>query len=394
MERKKICMNIKNIPIYILLLFLINEKVLHDRLDENNYIYFYGSAIIFFFLFCLYYKELIYDKYVLILFISQMWILLSDYINGSTYLSMIRTVNTMSLLLVCVYNVKKEMMNFFGIIRNVLLILCIYDQFWTIYQVYILNKSPEGGYGIFLHKNAHVIIYITLIIFWWYLDRQIHNKVTKKLYAYIIFCLYQSIVVLQASSSSVALAILALLIIFGDKIGNKLYNVFTIFLLELFFFIFIVMNRFYTTIISFFLLIVLKRDFSFSGRTLMWDSALTKIRDLPIIGFGDDVSFSYVFQGGDLSNNCHNYILHIIMSGGWIYFFVILLSYFVCHEKMKGFYHKLEAKMILYFLTANLIIGFTEIMVNMSNLIIPFLAMGITIKKWSDNRTDCLINTR
>ena len=384
-ELRKIRYRFTNIPIYFLLLFLVNEKVLYEKLDKNNYIYYIGSLLIFFAAIVLYYKELVMDKYIVLIFLSQLWIIFCNVINTASYLSTIRVVNVISLTLVCIHGIRYDKINFLRILRNVLLVVCGVDQYITIYQVFVMKKGPEGGYGIFLHKNAHVIMYMAVIIIWWYINKYMYGKMSKILCGYIVFCVAVSVLVLRAGSSSVSIGVLVATIAFGDKISSKIYNVVSIILAECVFFYAIIVNRVYAKIISFILVNILKKDLSFSGRALMWDSALNKMKDLPIWGFGDDVNFLYVFQNRDLSNNCHNYILHIIMSGGWVYLFLVLLIFFVCHMRMKKYYHTNESKMILYYLTVNLIIGFTEIMVTMSNLIIPFLAMGIIVKEWCGN---------
>lgn len=117
----------------------------------------------------------------------------------------------------------------------------------------------------------------------------------------------------------------------------------------------------------------------------MWDSGINIIKNLSLWGFGDEVLVYYNFQGRILGNNCHNYILHAILSGGWIYFLLLTLIYYFCHKRMKKYYNTIEAKLILYYLTVNLIMGFSEIMITMTNLIMPFLALGMVINRWYSN---------
>lgn len=382
----KIKIKYKNMGIFFALLVLLSEKVLWRSEGIMNIGYYLAALAIFAAAVLLGGKLIVQDYGVLLVVICQSWIVCSNIINGSTYLTTIRSLNTISLCMLMYYGIRKNNA-FMDLLADTLLLICTVDQIWTLYQIFVLHKSEIGGYGIFLHKNAHVIMYIGVILFQWLKCKKNHNGMPRILKMYIAFCFIMASFILHSASSSVAMGVLILLMIFENRITTKLYNVLTLLIINLFLFVTIVIQRLDSVLLSLFVERVLKRNLNFTGRTVMWDDTLASIKKLPFWGFGDDFLCVQHIQGMVRYSNCHNYILHIIVSGGWIYALLVFLVYITCYKRMRGYENQRSARVVMYYLTANVIIGISEIVVNMSSLLFPILLMGICIRELEDR--DC-----
>ena len=78
---------------------------------------------------------------------------------------------------------------------------------------------------------------------------------------------------------------------------------------------------------------VLKKDLTFTGRTIMWDYAILLIQKNPIIGYGYmDQETETILLGGAHS---HNILLEQLLRGGIIYAILFALMIFLLSSKLK-----------------------------------------------------------
>ena len=107
---------------------------------------------------------------------------------------------------------------------------------------------------------------------------------------------------------------------------NRRYNLFVI-VIVMFVFIFhylIVVYQIQNEFVSF-IEVVLKKDMTFSTRTIIWDSAIDMIKKSYLLGYGAvDNNNRYIEVGGN-SFNAHNIILQVLLMGG----LALLLVFFL-----------------------------------------------------------------
>lgn len=77
---------------------------------------------------------------------------------------------------------------------------------------------------------------------------------------------------------------------------------------------------------------VLKKDMTFSMRTLVWDNAKGLIEQRPVIGYGENDDEWYNNELTGLTT--HNLVLHILLKGGWIAMSAFLLLLLITHIRV------------------------------------------------------------
>lgn len=73
---------------------------------------------------------------------------------------------------------------------------------------------------------------------------------------------------------------------------------------------------------------LVKRSTSFSGRAIIWPRAIEVIKSSPIIGIGCEPDVTTILRLGN--NHCHNMILQILYTGGFITFVLMVVGLFLC----------------------------------------------------------------
>lgn len=134
------------------------------------------------------------------------------------------------------------------------------------------------------------------------------------------------------------------------------------------------------------ILLYLGRDVTLTGRADMWIAAISAFQEHPIFGGGylNQIRAYDVYNGWH-DNNCHNYLLNIISSGGIIYSLLYGMIYLKIIKVLDGV--KNNDKKLLFgatlcsMLMAVLIMGFTETIIVTNSLFLPLLMICINYDK-------------
>lgn len=120
-------------------------------------------------------------------------------------------------------------------------------------------------------------------------------------------------------------------------------------LLNLSFFLFVVVLRF-QDLFSWLIQGVLKKDLTFTGRTLIWDNALQFINEHPLIGLGfeDPIVMSARLKNPAAVQTTHNTFIDILYHGGFLALILLLVSILLIHKSMKRFYKTEISSLISY----------------------------------------------
>ena len=78
---------------------------------------------------------------------------------------------------------------------------------------------------------------------------------------------------------------------------------------------------------------VLKKGFTFSSRTVIWDLALVKIKNSFLLGYGEVFHGLYIDVFG--GRNAHNIILHILLQGGIIAFGIFFSLLYIVLSRLN-----------------------------------------------------------
>lgn len=75
---------------------------------------------------------------------------------------------------------------------------------------------------------------------------------------------------------------------------------------------------------------LLNRNSTFTGRTILWDISLEKIKDSPLFGYGDYQNHIAIWDG---YFSAHNYYLEILLDGGFVAFAAFLAILYMALKK-------------------------------------------------------------
>lgn len=128
---------------------------------------------------------------------------------------------------------------------------------------------------------------------------------------------------------------------------------------------------------------VLKKDFTFSSRTIIWDLALLKINDSILFGYGEVFHGLYVDVFG--GRNAHNIVLHILLQGGIAAFGIFFcLVYRVISRLNRNRKYPLSN-----WLSVSIFIVFVLMMTEVYSLLPLFLLLlfGFNIEKFRYNKS-------
>lgn len=283
-------------------------------------------------------------------------------------------------LSICVdIGIRNSVCDLINGISLALRILMYMDMLYLIFADYSSHLDTLAG-----HKNYHAILFIIFAGF----EMMKRTREKKSPYSCFLFISYLVFFYAMARYNSASmivgilmLNILVMLFYTFSKLIKIRYVLFAylIVLIILFFFIEIDILKY--------ILIMLDRDITFTGRTLMWSEAIKKIISNPIIGRGYLANITvYDSFLGTYFNNCHNYVLNIILSGGIGYFIVYAFLYMCIDKEVEEIIENEKNKSCRAFvgiycslLITMLIMGVSETLIGSNGLILSIIILGTNL---------------
>lgn len=188
---------------------------------------------------------------------------------------------------------------------------------------YTILKYPNGWFSsslysnnwFFGYDNRHILMFFPAIVSS-YLYKKIINKkiLIREIILYITIT--YSVFFCFSATSVVAYSIFLLYISFQKYFNKKNYiNSKYFFIVFAAIFIFIVLLR-VQNIFSWFIVEILKKDLTFTGRTKIWDMINDLILKRPIIGYGIEPIDIIMRKMNGPTTHAHNTILDILYKGG------------------------------------------------------------------------------
>lgn len=325
------------------------------------------------------------NPFACIIILSESWIFLSTALNGNiTKENIFRVCSIVSLVII--FSGTKDIDIIVNSLKNVFLLVSIVDMISVLYSIFI-QKVQTSSIGWLGHKNYHVIIYIMAIGFLDYCQSQSRKRGKRnyKYYAFICISLIMSIV-LRSATSIVALIVFLFITNFLQNKKVTWLNLYTVLALDVVVFYFVVYKQYVGMLLNY-LLTMLGRNPGFTGRSLMWSTTFLEMKNMPFYGYGENFQVFFKNMWSEtLSNHEHNYLLHVMVSGGWIYILMMLIIYLYaasCLKKKESYY---LSRILLSIIIAYLIIGQAEILVNINNMLLPLLFMTSKIANDNGNK--------
>ncbi len=316
------------------------------------------------------------NRYIVFIFCMEMFVLILTIINhrlSYSYLCMI--VATLFLTAFIVTNIKDNGRKLIFLFEHALCLLFILDVISILLCIFT-GKHTNDSYGLVGHKNYHAFLFILTLGF-----KMINKRLNeKKLVNIEIFIIaFVSIileVVVDSMSGAVSVILLSVASFLISKKKLKLPSLTTI-TMGLLILNYILIFAINSTQWMQRLLVLMGRDAGMTGRSQMWTYALDLIARNPAYGYGysQTVQVWSVAENTFVSNHCHNFFLNLVLTGGIPYFVVVMSFIFIVTNRIRK--NKDELMNILtYMIGCYLLLGVSEIIVNVNTMFWPLLTFG------------------
>ena len=215
---------------------------------------------------------------------------------------------------------------------------------------------PNGMYSSSLYDRNWFFGYDNLHIIWFlaaimsaYIDRKINNSNIFKFLSLLAMTTY-SVLFCMSANSLVAYTILMTYLIFSKWVNKiKIVNYKNAFVIYMTINILFVILR-VQNILSWFIVGVLGKSLTFTGRTIIWDRTIDLITKKPLLGYGYEPSSVMSKRlGNQYYTHAHNTILDIGYKGGIISSILFMSLLFSLKDNIK----KCSSVAIRYFITVS-----------------------------------------
>ena len=274
-----------------------------------------------------------FDKYVISMFLLQMWILLSTMFNRASITSggkiFVRTLVVCFILYVIVkidrnstYEALISLFHIYITINTITLFLFPNAMYLNTRGQAVCWFLGEDNYAFSYYLLANILALIYLVE---------NNTILLAVYSFVnsyLFAWKNDI-----ATGKITIIVLSVLVLLGiiDKVRRTL-NMFIITIVNIVVFYFLVINRFYERISA--IIGLLGRNMTLSGRTIIWERVIDYITKKPVVGHG---VYSAAMFDGTLNMNglasAHNYYLMLAFDGGIIaiilFLYVLWILYMV-----------------------------------------------------------------
>ncbi|MGM9834474.1 MAG: O-antigen ligase family protein [Bacilli bacterium] len=279
--------------------------------------------------------------------IIEIFVLISCLINKSgVYNALVFWHGIMSLLLLAEIN-KNNLRSFCKCIMITLIIYILINFAGIVYLRSIDIVVNQKTKFILGSKNMPILyIFPCLIILFLLSDKKYNDRkkvILEKFLSFVFYLIcFVSVLYTKSATSIVVIVLLVLYGIFlNSKIINRVINKINakvLFYIMIIFFVLIVLvgiQKYFSA----FIVDILGRDLTFTGRTIIWKKAIemTKLR---LIGWGWDCNLTnmyndFFWQKYFDASNAHNFILNLAYKSGIITSIIYVIYLLVCSKKLN-----------------------------------------------------------
>lgn len=295
-------------------------------------------AFIFAFFYFLRKKRI--SKFTLTIAISQFFlVLITYYYNGNVTSSF---DNLLSIFTICILiesglekNPKIFLKSFIS-----LLFLLVSINFITVLLypngMYYSDLSIDTARNWFLGNKNNLILYILPLVFLIQLYRKITNQKISVFYMIVLLESIISISYCWSATGVVGLGLFMIGTLFQKKLSsNHFLNFKNYFLSYIILFISFIVLRL-QNIFSYFIVDILKRDITFTGRVYIWDFIIESVQKKMLCGYGIEYALTRFLKSTKVhAYHAHNQLLEFLYQGGVIYLGFIIATLVIVYKKMK-----------------------------------------------------------
>lgn len=304
------------------------------------------------------------SKNMFLLMLFLLILFFSTVINkGDIYSCLLSILKTLSISFLIDFSISKKSYRVLQAFEFVLSTL-VYINFLSLFiypnGMYISNVSGYYHNWFLGFKNIH-ILYILPAILFSYLNDYLKDKNSSLKTKTLIFVSTISIVKVWSATGLVGLFLILLFSLFQKKIvTSMLFSLknYIIFTLSAFFGVVILRIQ---NLFKYFIVDVLKKDLTFTGRVYIWDYVLRYIARKPILGYGfEKANFRYLKGTNPHSYHAHNVILELVYKTGFVGLTIIILIFKDCYTKLNEFRLDRISKLLSFWMFIYMVITLTE----------------------------------
>lgn len=211
----------------------------------------------------------------------------------------------------------------------------------------LYNGNPASTaetYFFIGHNNATIKIMISAIIFTGIYDYLMIKRLSLNSYL-LIGLAFLSVTITWSNTAMIGAGIFVIYIILIERrtyIISRLIDARFFILTSIVTFLFIVVLRSTTDIISTVVVGVFGKDMTFTGRTILWDYSLVAFAQKPLIGYGYGRTFADIAKITWFTpSSAHNLYVDILLRGGLVQLIIMLMLLIVISVKLAKRRNKL-----------------------------------------------------
>lgn len=278
------------------------------------------SACLILFVYC--FRKKI-DSFIAVMVIFQLTILLSTLLNNnfselkSTVIGIFSNIAICMLAEIGLKSAPKKFMKayaYYGAFICCITMLTMFAYYpHGMDQKQYMDIRGDVNYYFIGHDNKSYFIFLAVQAAVVILSFMKHNRLSVPAVLFNIFVTAAFFYVRSGSAMIVTAMILIYLMFFTKKRSDKLFNFRNYFIILAAIFLLIVMLNLHE-LFSFFIVNVLGKSITISGRTIIWSKAKAYIAASPVFGYGNEPSAILMLKFG--INHVHNIILDILYRQG------------------------------------------------------------------------------
>lgn len=228
----------------------------------------------------------------------------------------------------------------------------------TYEQAFFSNGVHEKSF--FFGKNTAIKVMVPCLLFVSLYENSYENGIRWKSKILSLVILGESAFAQSGTSTIVALILVIGTWVSSDKIPETI-NILSAWALNILFFFGIIVFKMQYLFESF-LVGVLNKDLTFSGRTPLWDSGIFYIISKPIIGYGieDKVIAASKIGEGVRNDTMHNFIIDYLYQGGIVVIIIWTVVIIFLYTILRKYKNQEIRKIFNYCIFSMMIVWMTE----------------------------------
>ena len=188
------------------------------------------------------------------------------------------------------------------------------------------SMTEDSRLNFLGRDNTFIYFFITAIIVAF-----IHGS-KKELYYILALSFITMVYVFSATGIIGCILIVIYALFLQGKSIDKLFNFKILSVAYVIIYYLIVIERIQEKF-SYIIVDILGKDITFTGRTSLWDSAMSYISQKPWTGYG--VTEKFLTTASGIAYSPHNLILQILLAGGILSLGIFIVMYWICGRKLN-----------------------------------------------------------